>query len=357
MDTLHGARHEECGFVGKASTPGRAAYSLRRHSCERHRQLQAARARRQAGLARIDRSPKPCLHKRVRHQHGTPACYRHDECRCWPCTRASGAARARRRRLKGYGRDPLVDAGPAAAHVRELRAAGLSMARISELSGVAGSVLWYILHGKLGRDGVRRPTTRLRRVTAERILAVPAGAGQVADDDWVDATGTRRRLQALAFLGWPQVRLAEQIGISADQVRLLQLHTARTQKATAERAIAAYDQLWNTQPPQVSPRQRRWAEHTRAQARKHRWAPPMAWDDDTIDDQAAQPDLGQRVRRSKLPAADDLRFLLDAGESEDMIASRFGVTVSAVKRALQRHRAAQAEGQQQHVDGDAEAAA
>jgi hypothetical protein len=357
MATSHIARHEECGFVGRPTTPGRAADVLRRHSCERHRQLRATRARRQAGLARIDRSPRPCRHSRSRHRHGTPACYRHDKCRCWPCTGADSAARARRRRLKGYGREALVDAGPAAAHVRELRAAGLSMARASQLSGVAGSALWNLLHGRLGRDGVRRPATRLRRATAERILAVPAGPGQVADEDWVDATGTRRRLQALACLGWPQARLAERIGISAEQVRLLQLRTLRTQKATAERAIEAYDQLWNTQPPQASPRQRRWADHTRAQARKHRWAPPMAWDDDTIENPAAQPDLGQRVRRSKLPPAEELRFLLDAGESEDMIASRFGVKLSAVQRALQRHRAEQAEGQERHVDGDAEAAA
>ena len=84
----------------------------------------------------------------------------------------------------------------------------------------------------------------------------------------------------------------------------------------------------------------------------------MAWDDELnpIDDPAAEPDLGQRVRRSKLPPADELRFLLAHGESEDTIARRFGVKPGAVARALQRARleASTASSQRPGASGSAE---
>lgn len=341
MKILRTPRHDECGFVGKPSTPGRNALALRRHACDRHRQLRDRQLRRRQALARIDRSPKPCPHSRRRHRHATPACYRFDECRCWPCTRANSAVAARRRRLKGYRRwEPFAEADPVRRHLRELMAAGLGLARIAELSRVARSVLADLVHGRLGRDGMRRPVTRLRSGTADRILAVSADASALTGEAWVDAAGTRRRLQALACLGWPQVRLAERVGGSAERVRRLQLGGTRVRKATAEAIAAVYEQLWDTPAPEVTQRQRRTAEHARALARRHQWAPPMAWDDELnpIDDPAAEPDLGQRVRRSKLPPADELRFLLAHGESEDTIARRFGVKAGAVTRALQRAR-------------------
>ena len=73
----------------------------------------------------------------------------------------------------------------------------------------------------------------------------------------------------------------------------------------------------------------------------------MAWDDELnpIDDPAAVPDLGEPVRRGKLPPAVELQFLLDGGESTDMIARRFRVKPEAVKRALQRDRAEAAQAQ------------
>ena len=64
----------------------------------------------------------------------------------------------------------------------------------------------------------------------------------------------------LACLGWPQVRLAERIGVSAERVRRLQLGGTRVRKATAEAIAAVYEQLWDTPPAEATQRQRRTAE-------------------------------------------------------------------------------------------------
>ncbi|MFL6163585.1 MAG: hypothetical protein ACJ74U_15355 [Jatrophihabitantaceae bacterium] len=343
--------------MGKPATPAKAAYSLRQHSCERHRRLREAHARGAAARAAVDRAPKPCRHKNARHVHGDYSCYVADECRCWPCTLANAAYESRRTRLKAYGRwQPFVPAAPAAAHVRELMAAGLGLRRISELSGVAHGALWRLIYGKRGPDGLQRPSTRLRPQTAQRLLTLQPEQATPAGGTLVDATGTRRRLQALVAIGWPLPILAVQLDMTASNSAAL-LQRARVTRSTADKAAALYDRLWDSSPLQASPEDTAAVAAAQAHAQKHGWAPPMAWDDETIDDPTAEPDLGERVRRSKLPPAEELRFLLDAGESEDMIASRFGVKLSAVRRALQRDRAEQAEGQERHVDGDAEAAA
>jgi len=336
MADLHVPRHEECGFRGTPSTAGRAALALRQHSCDRQRRLAAARDR--AGEALVDRTPKPCRHKNARHQHGTDACYKLDGCNCLPCTRAHSAYETRRVRLIAYGRwQPYVDAGPAAAHVRHLMAAGIGLRQITALSGVPRGALWKLIYGKRGADGVQRPSTRIRPETESRLLAVQDSAESLAGGVRVDATGTHRRLQALMTLGWPEFRLAKYIGMTASNFAQL-MDRGRVTKATADRVANVYDQLWDTPPPQIIAADKAAARRAREHAQQQGWAPPMAWDEELnpIDDPATEPDLGGPVRRAKLPPAEELQYLLDAGESEDMIASRFGVKATAVKRALQR---------------------
>lgn len=96
----------------------------------------------------------------------------------------------------------------------------------------------------------------------------------------IDATGTRRRLQALAALGWGSTDLAELLGFS-HRSRLAQLRQAtRVNVRTAAAVRELYDRLSMTVGP--SPR-------ARQHALDEGYAPPLAWDDDTIDDPAALP--------------------------------------------------------------------
>ncbi|MBP2341054.1 transcriptional regulator with XRE-family HTH domain [Saccharothrix coeruleofusca] len=100
-----------------------------------------------------------------------------------------------------------------------------------------------------------------------------------AQPRWIDATGTRRRLQALWALGWSGPHIADRLGITPRAVSyLLAGQTVTT--STADRVRQVYDEL--SMHPGPSAR-------ARALAQKRRWVPPLAWDDDEIDTPDARP--------------------------------------------------------------------
>lgn len=100
----------------------------------------------------------------------------------------------------------------------------------------------------------------------------------------VDITGTRRRLQALFALGWRYQDLGDRLGVGKARVwSLVQGDQTRVYLATAAKVRALYDELSMTVPEGPTfDRQRRWAA-------KLGFAPPLAWDDEDLDDPAAQP--------------------------------------------------------------------
>lgn len=121
----------------------------------------------------------------------------------------------------------------------------------------------------------------------------------------IDAAGLRRRVRALQALGWtlPQIAGAADLSFSTLLKPLYRSATCRTQTA---RAVArAYDRLCMTLPPERTAAERRNAAYARNLARKHGWAPPLAYDD--IDD----PDERPRGVRGKWAADYDSRELVD----------------------------------------------
>ena len=115
----------------------------------------------------------------------------------------------------------------------------------------------------------------------------------------VDATGTRRRLQALAAAGWPLAEVGRRLGWRRSRVRSAMCHRTVTLE-TAARVSAVYDDLWDKRYAPATFEDRRGAAISRAYARRAGWAPPMAWDDDEIDDPKGRP---RGVRRMKAEAA------------------------------------------------------
>lgn len=102
-----------------------------------------------------------------------------------------------------------------------------------------------------------------------------------------DATGASRIAQGLAVYGYTVDQIAAAAGVSDRLVAHLQAgkSTIRTSKDRALRAAA--DKLFAAPPPVG------WsASRARSAARRNGWAPLAAWDDDTIDDPTAQPNLG-----------------------------------------------------------------
>ena len=312
-----------CGWISQPCiTPDTAAYALRRHSCAKHRAAQQKAQRHAERMAAIDRTPKPCLHKKARHQHGTYACYSLDGCRCAPCGAAQRDYEKNRVRQKAYGRwHNLVDAEPIRAHVRALQAHSMGLKTIASVSGVAHGALWKLMYGKKQPDGTCVPSARVRMDTADKILSIdePVLAGGAL----VDATGTVRRVQALMAIGWSGQKLADRLGVQRGNFTLM--NGADLVTEAKRRAISdLYDELWDTPPPHDDHRSRISYNRTLAFARRNGWVPPMAWDDDTIDDPAARPSIGAAQTATKQRAVLELIDL--------------GVTLSEIERRVHANR-------------------
>lgn len=281
---------------------------------------------------------RECTCPVANHQHGTRVAYVVDKCRCRPCRDASSAAERHRLRMKAYGRwEPYVDAEPARAHVRALQAAGMGWKRIADRAGIQRSTMWRLLYGSNGQ-----PSARIRRETLEKVLAVTV---DLADATIVDATGTRRRLQALVAIGWTQTRLAAELGCHPGNINPLVLGTRcpRVQHDTTVRVAALYDRLWDQEPPVTNNHQRAGIARAKAVAAQHGWAPPIAWDDDTIDDPAAEPFTGAPSGTGRgartADTVEDVEFLLSTNPytTSWVIAERLGYAdQSGVQAALKR---------------------
>lgn len=97
----------------------------------------------------------------------------------------------------------------------------------------------------------------------------------------VDATGTIRRLQALLALGHRYADIAVHSGHKPAYLGSLAVgRRPRVNATTVARISGAYDVLSMTLGP---------SQRTRTYARNRGWAPPLAWDDQSIDDPKARP--------------------------------------------------------------------
>lgn len=225
--------------------------------------------------------------------HGTRAKYVVDKCRCEPCTVANREAARHRSREKAYGRwEAYIDAEPARAHVRRLGAQGMGWKRVARAAGLSPSTVWKLVYGDRTRfDG---PSKRVRRHTAEAILGVRL---DLADGANIDATGTKRRIQALVCLGHSVSSLAERLGWQPSNFHRLVHEATQVEVRTARAVAELYDKLSMT--PAAGGHWQRKGAVTRAKnyAASFGWLPPLAWDDETIDDPFAQPEIHVDVSR------------------------------------------------------------
>lgn len=255
-------------------------------------------------------------------EHGTLAAYKINDCKCGPCKAANRRYVANRNRLIAYGQwQPYADAEPVRAHVRRLQAAGLGWRRIGQLAGVPNGSMSKLIYGDPPRG--MGPSKRLRPKTAAAILAIQPGLDVLAERVLVDATGTRRRVQALAVMGWAQARIADRLGVARSNFAKT-MATSRVYAATARAVRAIYDELWDTPPPETTHREKIAASRARNLARSRGWAPPMAWDDERIDAPAATPDLGEQVSRERA-LYEDSEELIAQGHTTAQAAERLGI--------------------------------
>ena len=295
---------------------------------------------------------RDCLHERVRHQHGTRAAYVQDRCGCGPCTAANTEAERRRAKAIAYGTwRGLVDAAAVRAHVQSLREQGLSLKRIAQLSGIGQGTLSALVYGEPSRG--RPPLTQVRTDTQRRLLAVRFQLAAVAPGRRLDATGTRRRLQALATLGWSVTSLAARSELPVRTLR--RALTSTTVTAETARAVGRlYEQLRAAPAAHRTPGERAAAVRTKAAAQRAGWRGPLAWDDvdgdpddgdepaalQTPGGLAARVDVvaveramrGERLPLTALERRDAVTRLTSGGLSARCIAELLHTTVRSVTR-------------------------
>lgn len=182
-------------------------------------------------------------------------------------------------------------------------------------------------HGKLaGRvAGCRCPACRAAKVAYEKRRAHEAKQGRPR---LINAVGTHRRIRALMFMGWTQAEIARRLGMkSTKNINDFFAHPD-VLRTTAERIAAIYDELSMVQGP---------SNRIAVLARNRGYAPPLAWDEATIDDpdakpyrpkKGANPELhmidpvivdralaGERVKANTAERAEVVRRWLAAGRS------------------------------------------
>lgn len=102
------------------------------------------------------------------------------------------------------------------------------------------------------------------------------------EHDWRAPEAIQRRLQALQATGWTHTALARELGMSRQAVAALSSRPRdRSYDHTLAAVAAVYDRLWDVRPTGVS------ADRCRTRAARLGYLPPLAWDDDFIDDPRA----------------------------------------------------------------------
>ena len=235
----------------------------------------------------VQETIRDCQCKRVRHEHGTHNAYLTDKCRCLPCKKANAAASVHNRKMKAYGRGPNttpVDAKPVQKHIKKLMRNGWGVERIAKEAGVGTSTVSRILYGEPARK-IRPPKTVLGK-TSDKILAFNPEKREQRQGtviETVDSTGTKRRIQALVACGYSMTRIADEMGTYKQAITLI-MKGERVLLSTAESYKDIYDKLWDVPPPRETPAEKKAYTTAKKMAEENGWFPPMAWDDDLIDD-------------------------------------------------------------------------
>ncbi|MCX4571582.1 hypothetical protein OOK48_35265 [Streptomyces viridodiastaticus] len=142
---------------------------------------------------------------------------------------------------------------------------------------------------QIGRESGVEPSTVRRLLsgqqktvwsrTADKILSVPLDVRVSLGD--VPSVGAVRRVRALYALGHFNYEIASAAGTSRDTVCALAGGRWPTIKVAVDDGVrAAYDRL--SMSTGQSAKTRLWAQ-------RNGWVPPLAWDDETIDDPDAVP--------------------------------------------------------------------
>lgn len=252
-------------------------------------------------------------------RHGSPAgfyAHRSEGSKaCDPCDTAAFRYTKQWKALRSKGIRSTTPSAPVTEHIRTLEESGMVGATVLAASGVSRGVFYALRHGKY---------PRCRTVIADRILAVKPQTlplDTLADGQLIPNVGCRRRIRALLALGWTHAELTQRSGVLT-ALKLSQAGDYVT--ADVHRKIAElYDALSMTLGP---------SERTRHRAAKWGYAPPLAWDEETIDDPGARP-AGMYVAHGSKRVTDE-SLILRRMAGDRTAKTRGPESVEVVRRLL-----------------------
>lgn len=267
-------------------------------------------------------------------EHGDVRRY-HRGCRCTPCTTSASREARKNHYLRLTGRGTQRTADRAADRIRRLRIAGLSDADIQAAAGIAPHTMYRIL---------RSQPIHIR--TEQRILAVPVPAPTGEPTRCrarIDATGTVRRVRALAAAGWYIAETARRLDRHKQYIEAIA--NGRTGNAVtlhiAATVAGLYEEIAHQRPedhglaPGLITRSRRLA------AAKG-WPDPVFWEDyGGIDDPDAPETATEGGTPRYVALSEDAQWLMSAGYSLEHAAQRLGVTRAYLDQCIRRYRLAQ----------------
>lgn len=260
-----------------------------RRLCHKHYQ-QAWKA---GALTRHQPAPRRQINRTVcppDHYHGkTTVCYVIHQCRCDDCTDNRTAREANRRRLKAYGRydTGLVDVAPVREHVLMLGEFGIGYKRVAQLAGFKSSTpVRTIIWGRMDPGRVGEMQKRVKRETAEKILAIQPDLSMLADPVAVPAKPYVRMIKALVAVGWSQSKIAAALGVTRANFDYVSRYDnsnghgnrVRMSAGTARAVVALYDDWSNRRPSEDEWRDKISAARARGYAAERGWPLPMDWE-------------------------------------------------------------------------------
>lgn len=221
------------------------------------------------------------------------------------------------------GHKPMRDAAPVRERLISCRAAHWTFRAMADTAGVNEYTI------RLIHDGV---TPRVYFETAVAILTKLDPTRPP-----VTPTGLTRRVRALAALGWSVTQIAEAADLERQTVLRHRAGPVDHIKPSALRLLDAYRDLSMRTPPQNTPHQRAAVTNALNHARRNKWVPPLAWDDERIDDPQATPAKGAVLRRRPgVFSLEDLETLVYAGETWENITRRLGFARNTIEKRLHR---------------------
>ena len=212
------------------------------------------------------------------------------------------------------------------------KAQGIGVKTIAATTGVAPSTIYRVTI-----------TDTVRSTTADRIMSFQPRLNDLADRVKIDGTGTRRRLQALHATGWTWAEIGRELGCTGQNVRCIveqvEARNGHVTAGTARTIRDLYARAWQGPPAPANGYQVGEQNRARRRATERGWPPPLAWDDETIDDPAAAPHATEPERHTAADLVEDIEFLLehDPTLTAADIADRLGYrTRDAIQAAARR---------------------